>query len=92
MKYLISYDLIEGEDRDYVEIYNALENLGAKRILESQWAVKCKYKTADELFEYLISLKSEDDEYLFIQGDILLVNALTDWQCTPTFLFDLNKI
>ncbi|MDE0179180.1 MAG: hypothetical protein OXP36_11345 [Gammaproteobacteria bacterium] len=39
MRYLITYDL-RANGRNYQTLYDALESIGAKRVLASSWAVR----------------------------------------------------
>ena len=87
MKYLISYDLV-GPDQDYPTLWDELENLGANRILDSQWAVRLRDYKAKEaregavyLFNRLSSVLDDDD--------ILLVTLLTPATVSRNLLSDM---
>lgn len=67
--YFVSYDL-RTPGRDYSELYAKLESLGAKRILESEWALKGTYSVTD--------LRDELKKYLD-SNDRLMVAKVTGW-------------
>lgn len=68
MRYLISYDIRDGND--YAPIRDALEELGAVRILDSQWAVRDDKSSANELCDRIAVTLNP--------GDKLLVSCLED--------------
>ena len=63
MKYIIGYDLRK-PNRDYENIKETLEQLGAIKVLQSQWMLNCS-KDIDELFD-IISKEIDDDDGILI--------------------------
>lgn len=68
--YLISYDLRK-PDYDYDPVYEELDNLNAKHIQDSLWAVQSD-KTAKQLFEILWP-------HFHNANDRLIVCLITAW-------------
>ena len=70
MLYIISYDL-NAPGQDDNALYDALQSLGANRILKSQWTVNRDNTSCQQLFDYLS---------LFVdKNDTLLVTAPSAW-------------
>lgn len=65
--YFIAYDLIEKEMEDYEELYTALEELGAKRVLLSNWYVKKENTSCREIKENLLQHMEADDRLLVVK-------------------------
>ena len=82
MLHIISYDL-RAPDRDYNELWAALEKIGAKRILQSVWAVKANGKTPAMLRD---QLKPHID-----MKDRLLVAEVDAW-ATRAAMIDMNEL
>ncbi len=57
--YLVSYDVPVGNDKDYQNLWDTLDGLGAKKILYSQWAVRSNSATG--LFDTLKALLRPND-------------------------------
>lgn len=62
MLYQISYDLRQ-PGRTYSRLHRALQTLGARRILESQWLLVSRHSAAD-LWEHLVPLVDVNDALL----------------------------
>ena len=70
----ITYDLRakrKGEKRNYQPLYDALEALGAERVLESTWSVSVSGHT-------VVSLKNRLRKHIH-SNDGLLVTEVCDW-------------
>ena len=76
MVYLINYDLDEGTDEEYQDIENRLTELGAKRVLLSQWALDSPL-TATELWRRIEDLFLFDRRVEGGVGDRLLIAAIS---------------
>jgi len=72
--YFVTYEL--RDERDYPQIIEELENLGAKRVLNSQWCLKQENTTAKELRDHLVKFIDNDDG--------LIVNQSTAWASIRT--------
>ena len=68
MRYVISYDL-NSPGQDYQSLYDALEAMGAKRVLESQWGVRRKNTTAKTLRNHFWKYMDSNDRILVIAID-----------------------
>ncbi len=79
--YFVDYDL-RGQ-RDYQELYTALEKLNAIRFLESSWCFKHSNTTAAQVRDYL---KQHVDA-----NDGIMVSSVSDWACVGT-LSNPNKL
>lgn len=66
--YLVSYDL--KKNRNYQKLYDALDVMGAKRILESTWFFKERNTNSDYLRDYFKTVIDSDD--------VLIVSEATD--------------
>lgn len=66
--YLVSYDL--KKNRNYQKLYDALDVMGAKRILESTWLFKERNTNSDYLRDYFKTVIDSDD--------MLIVSEVTD--------------
>lgn len=64
MKYIIGYDLRK-PDRDYENVKEALEQLGAIKVLQSQWILDCS-KDIDEVFNIIAKEIDCNDRLLII--------------------------
>ena len=79
--YFVDYDL-RGQ-RDYKDLYAALEKLNAIRFLESSWCFKRSNTTAEQVRDYL---KQHIDS-----TDGVMVSSVSDWACVGT-LGSPNKL
>ena len=72
MRYVVSYDLGKPV-QNYQELWDALDKLGAKRALQSQWCLRHNNTTAARLRDYFWRFMDSDDR--------LLVNSIdgVDW-------------
>ena len=59
-KYIISYDLKTSgtKEREYDELENRLENLGARRLMQSFWRVKLPEHDTDKVRDQLRTILS----------------------------------
>jgi len=80
-KYIASYDLIKR--KDYQTLWNELERLGGKRVLESVWYLDVTSNTAAVLRDHLGQFIDSDDR--------LFVCALGDWASRKA-LTKLNEV
>jgi len=82
-KYLISYDLM-APGKDYQPLIAALEKMGAKKVLLSEWAISIN-QTAEQLRDTIRAYMDANDR--------IVVDELspTNW-ATWNALIDLNKI
>ncbi|MXY86294.1 MAG: CRISPR-associated protein Cas2 [Chloroflexi bacterium] len=71
MRYLISYDL-RAPNRDYERLYSALDGIGAKRVLESAWAVQVTNMGAAGIRDWVRQYTDDDD-------GVLVSPLQTDW-------------
>ena len=62
--YLISYDIAEKDAFEYKPLWDRLKELGATRILYSEWAVKGGVGMAETLYNELCSLVQMKDRLL----------------------------
>ena len=67
--YFVSYDL--RKQRDYQKLFDALESLGAKRMLKSEWCLRHNNTTCVLIRDYLKQFIDSDDG--------LMVSEVTDW-------------
>ncbi len=65
MKFLISYDL-RSDYRDRPALNKELEELGAKRVLRSQWVIQTPIKTAREVYNLIEHHFDEDVDRVLI--------------------------
>jgi hypothetical protein len=63
--FLIAYDMHKPV-RHYDDIIDALEKLGARRILRSDWILAANH-TAEQILSYLRQFQDEDDELVVIE-------------------------
>lgn len=63
MSYLISYDLLK-PGKDYKPLWQALNNLGAVRVLESQWSVNHHNATPLSIANYCLKYMDANDRLL----------------------------
>ncbi|OFW09995.1 MAG: hypothetical protein A3H96_03300 [Acidobacteria bacterium RIFCSPLOWO2_02_FULL_67_36] len=63
MRYLISYDLIT-PGKDYKPLWQALADLGAVRVLESEWTVNHSNSTPLAIANYCIKHMDANDRIL----------------------------
>ena len=63
MRYVISYDLRK-PDRDYQSLYEALESIGAERVLQSQWGVRRNNTKAAKLRDHFWQFMDRNDGIL----------------------------
>lgn len=68
MRYVISYDLRK-PGQDYQSLFNALETIGAKRVLKSQWCVRYNNTTARKLCDYCRGFMDSNDRILVVAID-----------------------
>jgi hypothetical protein len=69
MLYQVNYDLIKY--KDYPKLWEALEELGARRVLLSTWVLKTT-STASEVRAYLRQFIDADDR-------LLVTKMTSDW-------------
>jgi len=72
MRYLISYDLIV-PGKNYQPLWNALAELGAKKVLLSQYIVRRNNTSAVGLRDHLVQFVDANDRLLVVCLDS------TDW-------------
>jgi hypothetical protein len=63
MRYLISYDLM-APGKNYDSLWTALENLGAVRVLDSEWAVTHPNSTPLDIANYCVQYMDSNDRIL----------------------------
>ena len=68
MRYLICYDLV-APGRTYQALYDALGELGGKRVLESQWVLRHSNTNAEALREHFRQYTDANDRLLVICMD-----------------------
>lgn len=69
MRYLISYDLRK-PGQYYEPLWRELETMGAKRVLDSQWAVRVRNAiTATELRDHIRRYTDSNDRILIVSID-----------------------
>lgn len=68
--YFVDYDL-NGKNKNYQDLYDDLESMGGKRVLESLWALRRDNTTCKSLRERL-KVHLDDD-------DGLMVSEINDW-------------
>ena len=73
MKYLICYDL-KTPGRDYKTLWDELERLNAKRILDSQWVTNRTNTSASGLRDHMKGFVDPNDS-LFV----CTLEGVTDW-------------
>ena len=68
MRYVISYDIIDPQEGEYGRIIGALEGLGAKRILFSQWVLNNDNEnpTAETLRDYFLDFLPQGRRRLLV--------------------------
>ena len=86
MRYLISYDLKAKRVNNYENLDDALEKLGAERVLKSQWVIRHKNTTTVELCRRILDLG------ILADNDQLLVTNFTDWDASPSFPTNLDAL
>ena len=69
MLFLVSYDLRKDDRQDYKALWEALDALGASRVLRSQWIVRAPHHSPDQLQSYFLPLIDSDDGILIIPVD-----------------------
>lgn len=62
--YLISYDIINKDAFEYQPLWDKLKEMGAKKILYSEWVVVGEVSTAAEIYDTLAPLTTENDRLL----------------------------
>ena len=77
MLYLISYDLM-APGKDYDGLYEALEGIGAKRVLRSVWVVRWSNTSAKQVRDWVKKHTDSDDRLLVgqIDADWATFNAI----------------
>ena len=83
MRYLISYDL-RTPGKDYARLYEALEGIGAKRVLDSAWAVRVTNMGAAGIRDWVRLYTDSNDR-------VLVSPIQSDWAAWSVSI-DLNKI
>ncbi|WP_425609315.1 hypothetical protein [Synoicihabitans lomoniglobus] len=74
-KYIASYDLIK--NKDYKKLWEELERLGGKRVLESLWYLDVTYTKTSLLRDHLKEYVDSDDRiFVCALGDYATRNAL----------------
>ncbi len=77
--YTISYDIAEGDEAEYAPLWECLQEIGAVRILYSQWIVKAGVGQAVAIYNEVAPLTKKRDSLLVqevtrdAQGDNLLL-------------------
>ena len=82
-RFLVSYDLLK-PGQDYNSLFAALENLGAKRVLLSAWALRGNY-SCQSLYDTLAAHMDATDRLLVVRvddwkGEGLIVGVNTIWK------------
>jgi hypothetical protein len=80
MRYLISYDL-HRPGQNYDAVIKAMNDLGAVRVLLSQWAVRRANTSANALRDHLVRYVDANDRILVVSidsGDWASWNAMVD--------------
>jgi hypothetical protein len=62
--YLVSYDIAKEDSDEYKPLWEKLEELGATKILFSEWLVKGKTGQASDLYSELAPLLMKKDRLL----------------------------
>jgi len=68
--YFVDYDL-HGSNKDYQDLYDDLESMGGKRVLESLWALRRANTTCTALRDRLKAHLHKDDS--------LMVSEVANW-------------
>lgn len=78
--YLINYDLIDKEPKDYKKLKRALKQMKAKRVLRSQWAIRLSNTTAEAIRNKLYSsIDTATDRLVVVKiTDQSTLNPLTE--------------
>lgn len=63
--YFICYDLVK--DKDYTKLTDELENMGAFRVILSDWCVELDNTTCKEIKTHLLDYIDEDDRLLVVK-------------------------
>ena len=84
MKYVVSYDLRK-PGRDYQTLYDALEKLNAKRLMQSEWCLRHNDTTAAKLRDHFRQYIDGNDRLLVISLDS---GNWASWNV----MVDINKI
>jgi CRISPR/Cas system-associated endoribonuclease Cas2 len=84
MRYLISYDLSQ-PGQNYAAVVTALESIGARRVLYSQWVVRRGNTTCAGLRDWLRGHTDANDRVLVVELDG------TGWASYNT-MTDINTI
>jgi hypothetical protein len=62
--YLISYDIAAKDTFEYQPLWDKLRQLGATRILYSEWVVVAEVKQAASIYDQIAPLTSQSDRLL----------------------------
>ena len=74
--YFVDYDLKKKGEHDYAKLYEALQSLGAVRLLESLWALKRNGTSCRLIYDHLKPFTHRDDA--------LSVSKVEDWAMVNT--------
>lgn len=84
MLYLISYDLMNHATMNqYEELFKALRNLGAQRVLLSEWAVKRA--------ENSVVIRDHLRPFIHAQDRLLVCELTANW-ASFNQLIDMNRL
>lgn len=64
--YLISYDINEKDAFEYQGLWDKLEELGATKVLYSEWIITADAGMAHEIYD-AVSVKTQDKDRLLVQ-------------------------
>ena len=73
--YFVSYDLC-GEERDYDKLYETLQLLNAKKVLESTYCFEREDTTAKNIRDFFIKVIDKDDR--------VCITEVVDWATCNT--------
>jgi len=62
--YLVSYDIAEKDAWEYQRLWDALENMGASKILYSEWVLTRDVDQAQEIYNQIAPLIQNKDRLL----------------------------
>ena len=72
MIYLINYDMEQGTREEYQAVEDKLLDMGAKRVLQSQWAINSSltapelWRKIEDLFDFALILKTDISDRVLI--------------------------
>lgn len=75
--YYLSYDLVK--EKDYEKLYEELELIGAKRVLESVWCFRYAKGKSSDLIDRFKKFIDSDDRLLIVESaGSAWINLLSD--------------